>query len=150
MIVDSIENAFLYYPLNPGIAEALAYIKNNDLSKVLPGKYEISHNKVSMIVNEYDQKCTDRTHLEAHRKNIDVQYWVSGSELMGYAPLGSQVLRESFNEAEDFGIYETAATFTRLVPGMFAIYFPTDLHTANVDEMCDSKVRKIVFKVAVS
>jgi len=100
-----------------------------------------------MIVNEYEQKCTDRVTMEAHQKNIDVQYWVSGSELMGYASLQSQSLLSAFNEEKDFGNYAADASFTKLEQGMFAIYFPTDLHTAIVDPECDSKVRKIVFKV---
>jgi YhcH/YjgK/YiaL family protein len=149
MIIDRIENASLYYALGPGIAEALEYIKNNDLSKTALGNHEISANKVHMIVNEYDQKCADRITMEAHRKNIDVQYWVSGSELMGYAPLQSQSLLEPFDEEKDFGNYAANASFSKLEPGMFAIYFPTDLHTAIADIECDSKVRKIVFKVTI-
>lgn len=150
MIIDRIENASRYYALGSGIAEALEYIKNNDMSAIAPGKYEISRDKVQMIVNEYEQKCDDRVRLEAHRKNIDVQYWVSGSELMGYAPLQSQRVLEPFNEDNDCGFYAADASFPRLEPGMFAIYFPTDLHTAIADNRCDSKVRKIVFKVATT
>jgi len=149
MIIDRIENASRYYALGTGITEALEYIKNNDLSKIESGKYEIHKDKVQMIVNEYEQKCIDRVTMEAHRRNIDVQYWVSGSELMGYAPLKSQSLLESFNEQKDFGNYAADASFSKLEPGMFAIYFPTDLHTAVEDVHCDSKVRKIVFKVAI-
>lgn len=147
MIIDRIENASRYYPIGSGIAEALEYIKNNDLSKIESGKYEIHLDKVQMIVNEYEQKCFDRVRLEAHCINIDVQYWVSGSELMGYAPLQSQSVLEPYNKEKDCGHYSAVATFSRLEPGMFAIYFPTDLHTAVADEQCDSKVRKIVFKV---
>lgn len=149
MIIDRIENATRYYALGSGIAEALVYIKDNDLTAIEVGSYEISKGKVRMIVNEYEQKCTDRVTMEAHRKNIDVQYWVSGSELMGYAPLQSQSLLEPFNEEKDFGNYAAEASFSKLEPGMFAIYFPADMHTAVEDIQCDSKVRKIVFKVAL-
>lgn len=149
MIIDRIENASRYYALGSGIAEALEYIKNNNLSTTALGNHEIIAGKVHMIVNEYDQKNTDRITLEAHRKNIDVQYWVSGSELMGYAPLQSQSLLEPFDEENDFGNYAASASFSKLEPGMFAIYFPTDLHTAIADIECDSKVRKIVFKVVI-
>jgi len=149
MIIDRIENASLYYALGSGIAEALEYIKNNDLSKIESGKYEIHKDKIQMIVNEYEQKCTDKVRLEAHRINIDVQYWVRGSELMGYAPLQSQSVLEAYKQEKDCGYYAADASFSRLEPGMFAIYFPTDLHTSIADEQCDSKVRKIVFKVVV-
>jgi len=149
MIIDRIENAPRYYALGSGITEALEYIKNNDLGVCETGKHEICKDKVQMIVNEYDQKNNDRVKLEAHRKHIDVQYWVSGSELMGYAPLQAQALIDPFNEDDDYGLYTAEATFTKLEPGMFAIYFPTDLHTAVKDEQCNSLVRKIVFKVVV-
>jgi YhcH/YjgK/YiaL family protein len=149
MIIDRIENATRYYALGSGIAEALEYIKNNDLSSIASGSYEISKDKVRMIVNEYEQNCTDRVRMEAHRKNIDVQYWVNGSELMGYAPLQTQKVLEPYNEEKDCGHYAADASFSKLEPGMFGIYFPTDLHTAVADEQCDSKVRKIVFKVVV-
>ena len=149
MIIDRIENASRYYALGSGIAEALVYIKDNDLTEIEIGSYEISKGKVRMIVNEYEQKCTDKVTMEAHRKNIDVQYWVKGSELMGYAPLQSHSLLEPFNEEKDFGNYAAEASFSKLEPGMFAIYFPTDMHTAVEDIQSDSKVRKIVFKVAL-
>jgi YhcH/YjgK/YiaL family protein len=149
MIIDRIENASQYYTLGTGIAETLKYIKANDLSKIEPGKYEIRKDKTYMIVNEYEQTCSDRVRLEAHRKNIDVQYWVSGSELMGYAPLQLQSVLEPYTIENDCGFYAADASFSKLEPGMFAIYFPTDLHTAITDEQCDTKVRKIVFKVAV-
>ena len=145
MIIDRIENASLYYALGSGIKHALQYIKNNDLSTTALGSHQIG--EVRMIVNEYEQKCTDRVTMEAHQKNTDVQYWVSGSELMGYASLQSQSLLSAFNEEKDFGNYAADASFTKLEQGMFAIYFPTDLHTAVVDTACDTKVRKIVFKV---
>lgn len=149
MIIDRIENASLYFSLGSGIAEALKYIKNNDLSKIESGKYEIHKDKIQMIVNEYEQKCTDRVTMEAHRKNIDVQYWVSGFELMGYASLQTQSVIEPYSVEKDCGLYAADASYTKLEPGMFAIYFPTDLHTAVVDTDCNSKVRKIVFKVLI-
>lgn len=41
MIIDRIENAALYNGLGAGIVAALGYIKQNDLSNVEVGKYEI-------------------------------------------------------------------------------------------------------------
>ena len=149
MIIDRIENASRYYALVPGLAEAFEHLKNNDLTQIAPGSYPILEDKIKMLVFDSKQTNTDRVTMEGHRKNIDLQYWVSGSELMGYAPLQSQSLIKPFNEEKDYGNYEADASFTRFEPGMFAIYFPTDLHTAVIDEQCDSAVRKIVYKVNV-
>ena len=149
MIIDRIENASRYFGLGTGIAEALKYLKNNDLNSLSPGNQVIIKDKLRMLVFESVQTNTDRITMEAHRKNIDVQYWVKGSELMGHAVLGSEILIEPFNEEKDYGNYAASASFTKLEPGMFAIYYPTDLHTAVADEACNSMVKKIVFKVVV-
>ncbi len=149
MIIDRIENASRYFGLGTGIAEALKYLENNDLNSLSPGNYIIIKDKLRMLVFESVQTNTDRITMEAHRKNIDVQYWVKGSELMGHAVLGSESLIEPFNEEKDYGNYAASASFAKLEPGMFAIYYPTDLHTAVADEACNSMVRKIVFKVVV-
>ena len=149
MIIDRIENAARYNGLGAGISEALKYITNNDLDTYAPGSYEIIKDQLRMIVFDSEQTNTDRITLEAHRKNIDVQYWVSGSELMGHAILGSQSLIAPFNEEKDYGNYKAEATFSKFEPGMFVIYYPTDMHTAITDEDCHSKVKKIVFKVRI-
>ena len=149
MVIDRIENAHLYYSLGSGLAKAFEHLKNNDLSSLNPGSYPIIEDKVRMLVFDSEQTNKDRIKLEGHRKNIDLQYWVSGSELMGYASLQNQTVITPFNEEKDFAFYEAEASFTRLEPGMFAIYFPSDLHTAVTDERCTSAVRKIVYKVSI-
>jgi YhcH/YjgK/YiaL family protein len=149
MIIDRIENASRYFVLGAGIADALKRLENDDLDSYAPGSYEIVKDKLRMIVFELLQTNTDRIKMEAHRKNIDVQYWVSGSELMCNAFLQSQKLLDPFNEEKDYGFYAAEGSLNRFEPGMFAIYFPTDLHTAVADEQCNSMIRKIVFKVAV-
>ena len=46
---------------------------------------------------------------EAHRKYIDVQYIVDGSERMGYTYLRSElVVREPYDPQKDFAFYEAA------------------------------------------
>ena len=149
MIIDRIENAARYYQLGKGIADAFEYLVSNDLSKVSPGNYEIIKDKVRMIVSDSKQTNTDRIRMEGHRKYIDIQYWIDGTELMGHAFLQSQKIIEPYNEERDCGFYAGEATFYLFKPGMFVIYFPTDLHTAVADEQCDSAVKKIVFKVIV-
>jgi len=56
---------------------------------------------------------------------------------------------EDYNEKADYAFYNCNASFTRLSPGMFVIYYPTDLHTAVTDPQAESKVKKIVFKIRV-
>lgn len=149
MILDTIENAANYLRLGNGIAKALTYILENDVATLEPGRYELDSVRLVMLVFEYTNDTTDRQKLEGHRRYIDLQYWVSGSELMGHEILDAQQMVEDYNERADYAFYNCNASFTRLTKGMFVIYYPTDLHTAVTDPLSDSKVKKIVFKIQV-
>ena len=149
MVLDNIKNANRYVNLGNGIAKALQYIQNNDFSDVQPGRYEIDNDRLVMIVFEFDATNTDECKLEGHRRYIDLQYWVSGSELMGHEILDSQAVLVPYNEHTDCAFYNCIASYSRLLPGMFVIYFPSDLHTAVTDPLSKEKVKKIVFKILV-
>lgn len=147
MVLDIIENASRYLHMAEGITHALNYIQSNDLSLVEPGKYEIDSDRLVLLVNEYVNTNTDECRLEGHKRYIDLQYWVSGSELMGHEILKSQPVLEAYNEKTDCGFYNCIASYSRLLPGMFVIYYPSDLHTAVNDPLSDGKVKKAVFKI---
>lgn len=147
MIIDRIENAERYFGLGERIEKALLYLIDNDLSEVHVGKYIIEKDQIVMLVNEYESTNANLSKLEGHRKNIDVQYWISGSELMGYSPLMNQEIIDDYNNATDCAFYQCNASFTKFEQGMFAIYFPTDLHTAVMIPNETLTVKKIVFKV---
>lgn len=149
MILDIIENAGRYLHLSDGINHALNYILKNDLSKITPGRYEIDADRLVMMVFEFEASNTNESRLEGHRRYIDLQYWVNGSELMGHEILKSQPVLEAYNDKTDCVFHHCNATFTRLSPGMFVVYYPTDLHTAVVDPLSKEKVKKIVFKILV-
>ena len=149
MILDTIKNSDRYLSIGKGIAETLRYIQNNDLSEVQRGRYEIDGKRLVMIVSESKNSNTNECRLEGHRRFIDLQYWVSGSELMGHEILDNQPVLDEYNEEIDCAFYNCIASFSRLLPGMFVIYFPSDLHTAVSDPLSDEKVKKIVFKIAV-
>ena len=149
MVLDSITNATRYMNLGQGIANALQYIQNNDLTKIQPGRYELEGDRLVMIVFEFDATNTNEIKLEGHRRYIDLQYWANGSERMGHDILNNQPVIEAYNEEKDCGFYHCDATWYRLQSGMFVIYYPTDLHTAVADPLCQTKVKKIVFKILV-
>lgn len=101
MIIDKIENAHLYKGLGNRIEKAFEYINNTDLKKITPGKYETDDENIFALINEYKTKLESEGKLEAHRKYIDVQYVISGEELIGYTPLGNQIILEPYKEEND-------------------------------------------------
>lgn len=149
MVLDTIENAAQYLHLGEGISKALTYLQNNDLTTVQPGRYPLENDRLVMIVFDYKNTNTNDCKLEGHRRYIDLQYWVEGSEIMGHDILKSQPVLVPYNEKADYAFYQCSASMSRLVPGMFVIYYPTDLHTAITDPQSDSNVKKIVFKIEV-
>lgn len=149
MIIDKIENSGLYADLGKRIAKALKYINSTDFSVLGPGRYEIKNNKIFAIVNVYETKSPEDCKLEAHRKYIDIQYIYSGAELIGVAPLSGQKPVEKYNKNSDCVFFKEETSFIKMTAGMFAIFFPQDLHMPGVKANEKSKVKKIVIKVRV-
>lgn len=148
MIVDTLENAFLYRSLGPRIASALDYLKATDFTTMAIGKHPIDDNRLFAIVNDYQTIPCTEVELEGHRRYIDVQYLVSGTELIGYAPLLGQMPFRGYDNDEDDALYRGEATFVRMSAGMFSILYPHDLHMPCVGEPPVS-VRKVVVKVMI-
>ena len=149
MVLDTIDHASRYLQLGEGITRALHYIKRNDLADVEPGRYEIDGDNLVMMVIDQENTNTNECRLEGHRRYIDLQYWVAGSELMGHEVLDSQPVLEEYSEKSDCAFYNCIASYSRLTPGMFVIYYPSDLHTAVSDPLSNERVKKVVFKIKV-
>ena len=113
------------------------------------GKYEIDGDNIFALVNEYNTKDESEGKLEAHKKYIDVQFVAKGSELMGYAPLENQKVIDEYSEQNDITFFSGEKSFTQVDEGMFAIFFPTDVHLPGIKVNEKSYVKKVVIKVKV-
>ncbi|MDQ0106703.1 YhcH/YjgK/YiaL family protein [Chitinophaga terrae (ex Kim and Jung 2007)] len=149
MILDTLQNAHLYYRLGVRFIKAFEFLAQKDLKTMEKGKYTIDEHIFAMV-NEYDTEPADNEQMEAHKKYIDVQYMVSGSELVGHDFLKDQAPSKAYDEQADFQLFaETPMFFSRFEEGMFAIFFPTDLHMPNIMVDKPRPVRKVVIKIAV-
>ena len=149
MIIDKLSNSHLYSGLGERINKAFAYLKQTHFSKLELGKYEIDGNNIFALVNEYNTKDISEGKLEAHKKYIDVQFVTKGSELMGYSPLEDQKVIDEYNEQNDITFFTGEKSFTQVDEGMFAIFFPTDVHLPGIKVNAKSYVKKVVIKVKV-
>jgi len=150
MIIDKIENSHLYQGLGERISKAFEYIIKSDLKNLKPGKYEIDGENIFALISEYKTKSEEEGKLEAHRKYIDVQYVINGEELMGYAPLGDQSILEPYKEGNDIIFFKGEKLFTKVSSGMFAIFFPEDIHMPGIITEEISEVKKLVIKVRIN
>lgn len=149
MIVDKIENAEQYSVLSPGIKKGLDFIQKTDFSQLEPGKYEIEGDAIFVAVSIYTSKNEADGKLEAHEQYLDIQYIAEGNEKIGYVPLNEQKPSIAYNPDKDVVFYNEPVSFTSLTKGMFAIYFPTDLHMPGIVDGNPSQVKKIVVKVKI-
>ncbi|MCS3799291.1 YhcH/YjgK/YiaL family protein [Niastella sp. OAS944] len=150
MIIDLLSNAQLYYNQGPLFKKAFEYLANTDFSKVEKGKYELDGTNLFAIVNEYDTIATDNEQMESHKKYIDIQYIVSGAERIGHDLLTTQKPSKAYDDEKDFMLWgEKPSFFSVIKAGMFAVFFPHDLHMPNIMIDNAAPVKKVVIKVAV-
>jgi YhcH/YjgK/YiaL family protein len=149
MVIDKLENSDIYSTLGENIKLAFDYLKQNDFSKISPGKYEIDEDTVFAMVSEYETKEPKEGRLESHQRFLDVQYAAVGNELIGYVPLNNQTPTVEYNEENDIMFYSEEKSFVKLEQGMFAIFFPSDIHMPGIKINGQEKVKKVVIKVKI-
>jgi len=151
MIFDHISNIAIYKGLSSNIALALDFLKQMKPDTAV-GTYQINQH-VKMIVLEYETKPENEHGYEAHRKNIDIQYLLSGEERIAYLPIERLKETQPYSEENDAAFYATTPSFQSsylsLLPGYFAIFFPQDGHMPQlcVDE--SMMVKKVVVKIEI-
>ena len=65
---------------------------------------------------------------EAHRKYIDVQFVAAGVEEMGYANVKTLTIKKSYDERDDYSLFDGAGSFVTIPTGSFTFFFPEDGH----------------------
>ncbi|MGL4714059.1 MAG: YhcH/YjgK/YiaL family protein [Shewanella sp.] len=153
MIVDTLANRHLYQALSPRLATALAHLASTDLTQLPVGHYPLDGDNIFVIVNDYQTKHKSTEPFEVHQKYIDVQYVVSGEEEFGYLPLADQIPSKAYVEKHDYAGFDYAAnqanaSYIKLKAGMFALFFPGDIHMPGTGDIATA-VRKVVIKVKI-
>jgi YhcH/YjgK/YiaL family protein len=149
MIFDQLSQHHLYHSIHPGISAGLRFLHETDLASLGEGKHLIDEESLFVLINHYDTKPASEASLEAHRKYIDIQYMISGEELMGHVLFSGQNARKEYDEADDYALYEGNPHFFRIRKGQFCIFLPDDLHMPGIQDGPASPVRKAVVKVRI-
>jgi YhcH/YjgK/YiaL family protein len=147
MIIDLLTNSNSYNAIHPRVARALDYLAKTDINSMSLGKYEVEGTDIFAIVNEYETKDAADCVWEAHRKYIDIHYILRGSELIGTTLLTNQLPTKEYDVENDYWLFEGGESKQVLHPGMFAIFYPQDIHSTSHHPNSKSFVRKVVMKV---
>jgi len=149
MIVDTLDNSSLYRGLSPRIALAFDWLRGADVRRSAAGTFELDGRRVYAIVQEYATLERTQGAWEAHRRHIDLQLVVSGTERIGYAHV-SRLAPGRYDQERDLLPLSGEGVFLTLGPGDFMLLFPEDAHMPQIAVNASEIVRKVVVKIAVS
>jgi YhcH/YjgK/YiaL family protein len=148
MIVDQIENIKMYSPLLNYLEEGLEAI-SSQMTKLETGRYEFEHG--FYLVQKGDTKPMAEGFYEAHRKYVDVQIIIEGSEEVAWLNLKGLTEDVPYNAEKDVAFYtgntSHAMYFSK---GMFYIAFPHDGHRPVRHTEKQQSFTKIVLKLPVN
>ena len=149
MVYDKIDNIETYKGLSEDIYEGLKFLKNAT-PDLACGVHEINP-RVKAIVSEYETKPINENGYEAHKKFIDIQYLLRGTEKNCCLPLERLKETKPYKEEIDAAFYITDNQTQELTlgDGYFAIYYPQDGHMPCLCAIRIETVKKVVVKVEI-
>jgi len=128
-------------------------IEKTDFTKKDDGTIKIDADDLYYILTTYNtSNDIEEKPAEAHRKFIDLQYILYGEEKIGYADYRSpKMLLKEYDEASDAEFFKRIEdeSFFVLKKGMYAVFFPEDVHRPGVANKEVHGIRKIIFKIPV-
>ena len=131
--------------------KAFAFLRDSDLTKLAVKRYDIDGDNLYASVSEALTKNEEDTKFEAHRKYIDIQHVINGSEQMSITPLADK--KEElvpYDPAKDVEFMTVNKTVSyEATPDKFFIFFPGDIHRPSVKIGENKIVRKVVVKLKI-
>ena len=97
MIISSLSDALLdtYKKCHPRLSSAIDGLKDLIASDPADGKYEIAGDEIFASVMTYTTAPENEKKFELHRKYIDIQYIISGEEIIGGESIDMMIPTES-------------------------------------------------------
>lgn len=151
MIVDHINNvpALCFLPAN--IQKAFSVIADPATSQLSEGRHDIDGDSLFVLVQRYTTQPMEDGIYESHRKYLDLQYLVKGSELICHQFADELKIKETYNPEGDYQLYSRPESYNSIAmqQGMFALFFPNDGHLPGRNLGAETNVEKLVVKVAI-
>lgn len=132
MIYSNIDRYLKCRNLYPEVLQkALDYIVNTDFTNIVPGVYTIEGNDIFAKIIHTTSRLVENNRPEIHKTYIDLQYIVSGVEIIGVAHENSAYgFTEDKIASSDQIFYSMVHNegYMKLLPKSFAIFFPNEVH----------------------
>ncbi|TCT32671.1 YhcH/YjgK/YiaL family protein [Martelella mediterranea] len=137
--------------LPEAVREGLRFINDTDLANAPVGRVDIDGDRIFAMVQDYETKPLSENRPESHIRYLDIQYVVSGREVIGLAPLdGAGAPVTDLREERDLLFYDDVSGEMPLTmnAGSYAVFYPWDVHrpACRLNDQSES-VRKVVVKI---
>ncbi len=152
MIVTDLNHISRQAAPSPNLQKAIDFLLSPDIQLLPDGRVEIDGERVFALVQRFETKWTAAPKFEWHKKYIDIQFIVSGDEIIGWAPAERMEITDAYDAAKDIGfgtVPKGEWTPVHLQAGQMAVLYPEDGHAPKMALRNQSKVMKIVVKVGV-
>lgn len=152
MITDSIKNLRRYSL--PNTDEILKFIAEHDCANLPDGEMEINGRQLFVRIMSYMPKPASENRFEIHRNYADVQYAVTGSELIQTARVKDLTPLTDYDHQGDYQFFKTfdkAIIDLIIHSGEFVVFYPQEAHRPSCAyEGFRGLVKKLIFKVKIN
>ncbi len=149
MIVDNIKHYELYESVHPLFKQAFEFLTSHNFESLEPGTTVLEKDCLLAHVQVYDSRDEADCLYEAHENFIDIQYVVSGTEQIGYAPLENTEIVQAYDAKNDILFGKAKGDFVKLNASDFMILFPQDAHMPGIKVDHSMPMKKVVVKIKV-
>jgi YhcH/YjgK/YiaL family protein len=144
MLLGSMEEIEKYVKIYPQLKKIQSFV--DEL-----GEFEVGPKIISETIKgnflTYKTGIAEERVWEAHRRDIDIHYIISGSEQIQMAP-GETLIADEYHEEDDYYLlHGTAQQIYNVSAGDFLICFQNEPHRTGVKIVESETIEKIVFKV---
>lgn len=147
MIIDRTENITKYGKMLPGLEAGLARLKELG-NRPAVGRYEFEGG--FFMIQEGDTTPAENGDFEAHRKYIDVQIILEGSEYVIWENISKLESSVPYDEQKEREMFKGEVVHSfRIDEGMTWVAFPQDAHKACKDLGNKTHYLKVVMKLPV-
>ncbi|MEK3912157.1 YhcH/YjgK/YiaL family protein [Paenibacillus sp. FSL H7-0331] len=140
------QSTFEHKIIVSAIKELNTILKQNPAA----GRIEINGDQIYATIMEFETKPIQDQLAEKHELYIDVHYLIEGEETIGWFALRDDAATaKPYDSEQDYALYEPSADelLLQLKPGMYAVFFPNDIHRPGMGQQ--TKTKKAVVKIHV-
>ncbi len=146
MIIEPLGQVPKYFPLHPLFEKAYEFCCIAERHGMPEGEFHIEGDRLIAIVSTGDRE--GGSHLEAHRRYIDMQYIMSGTDCIGWRSTATcQDIVSAYSKEQDnifFG--DEPASWIEIQAGCCVLLFPNDAHMSRYGERAG---KKIILKIGI-